>query len=88
MHYTRPCRIQKHEYHRTDGKCRSKVGLSQYEREYHQQDAEDRRQPTPKMLDMADIERQVLALYGCENLEALGEVRESKYASYRAACSK
>lgn len=43
---------------------------------------------TISQVDMADIERQVLALYGCENLEALGEVRESKYASYRAACSK
>ena len=43
---------------------------------------------TISQVDMADIERQVLALYGCEDLKALSKIRESKYASFRAACSK
>lgn len=32
------------------------------------------------MFDMQDIENQVLKLYGCENLDELSKVRESKYA--------
>lgn len=32
------------------------------------------------MFDIQDIEKQVLALYGCETLEELSKVRESKYA--------
>ena len=32
------------------------------------------------LFDMQDIEKQVLALYGCETLEELSKVRESKYA--------
>ena len=32
------------------------------------------------ILDMADIEQQALKLYGCETLEQLSKVRESKYA--------
>jgi DNA polymerase III alpha subunit (gram-positive type) len=32
------------------------------------------------LLDMQDIENQVLKLYGCETLEELSKVRESKYA--------
>ena len=35
-----------------------------------------------ELFDMEDIERQVLALYGCATLEELSKVRESKYARY------
>ena len=33
-----------------------------------------------EILDMEDIEKQVLRLYGCANLEELSKVRENKYA--------
>lgn len=35
-----------------------------------------------EMFDMEDIEKQVLKLYGCETLEELSKVRDSKYARF------
>lgn len=43
---------------------------------------------TISQVDMADIEKQVLALYGCNALEEIRTIQESKYASYRMATTR